>query len=112
MKKPDEADLATRTGGSSRTAPSLPNAIVLVVLGMDTFIVQPGFVQGLVDQGGYAPTQAGLIASTEMFGIAATTVLMMWLALRIDWRRVVRVALIVDVAGNLLCLAAHSALQF
>jgi predicted MFS family arabinose efflux permease len=112
MKMPDEADLATRTGGTTRVAPSLPSAIVLVVLGMDTFIVQPGFVQGLVNQGGYAPTQAGLIASTEMFGIAATTVLMMWLAPRVDWHRLVRIALIVDVAGNLLCLAAHSALLF
>jgi predicted MFS family arabinose efflux permease len=112
MRKPDEADLAIKTVGSTDAVPSLPSAIVIVVVGMDTFIVQPGFVQGLVEQGGYAATQAGLIASTEMFGIAATTVLMMWLAPRVNWRRVVRFALIVDVAGNLLCLAAHSALQF
>jgi predicted MFS family arabinose efflux permease len=110
MKAPDEA-VAIKAVRAD-VPPSLPAAIVLVVLGMDTFIVQPGFVQGLVEQGGYAATQAGFIASTEMFGIAATTVLMMWLAPRVDWRQIVRLALIVDVAGNLLCLATHSALQF
>ncbi len=112
MREPDEAASGTNVSGRGNPAHSLVGAIVFVVLGMDTFIVQPGFVQGLVQQGGYSATEAGLIASAEMFGIAATTVLMMWLAPRIDWRRVVQFALAADVLGNLLSLTAHSSVQF
>jgi predicted MFS family arabinose efflux permease len=110
MRKPDDADTPIKTTGDV-TAP-LPGAIVLVVLGMDIFIIQPGFVQGLVELGGYDASQAGLIASAEMFGIAATTVVMMWLASHANWRRIVQVALVADAFGNLLCLGAHSAVEF
>ena len=104
MTTPGDAGTPATTAATA----SLSGAIALVVLGMDMFIVQPGFVAGLVEHGGYDETQAGLIASTEMFGIAATTVLMTWLSSRIDWRRLVRLALIADGLGNLLCVTAHS----
>lgn len=45
-------------------------AIVMGVLGPAVFIVQPGFVQGLVAFYGFTEQSAGYIASAEMWGIA------------------------------------------
>ena len=41
-------------------------AMLIVVIGMDTFIVQPGFVQGLVEKGGFGDKQAGYIAAAAV----------------------------------------------
>lgn len=82
--------------------------MLIVVIGMDTFIVQPGFVQGLVEKGGFGEKQAGYIAAAEMCGIALTTIAMVWLASRIRWRLLVVTALLMDTLGNVLCLQAES----
>lgn len=87
-------------------------ATLIVVIGMDTFIVQPGFVQGLVEKGGFGDKQAGYIAAAEMFGIAATTVAMIWMANRVRWRTLAAGALVVDAAANLLCAGATSFNEF
>ena len=87
-------------------------AMSIVVIGMDTFIVQPGFVQGLVEKGGFSDKEAGYIAAAEMFGIASTTVVMVWLATRARWRTLAAVALVMDAAGNLLCTRAASFDEF
>ena len=63
------------------------SAILLVVIGMSVFIVQPGFVQGLVEYAGYDDVQAGYIASAEMFGIALTTMVMTFLVSHLSWPR-------------------------
>src|SRR5690606_31429629 len=81
---------------------SLPAAILMGVIGPEVFIVQPGFVQGLVAYLGFSEPQAGYTASAEMFGIAATTILLTFVAHRIDWRRVFAVALLVMFAANAL----------
>jgi predicted MFS family arabinose efflux permease len=83
----------------------LTAAMLMVVIGMDTFIIQPGFVQGLVDYAGFDDKQAGYVASAEMFGITATTVAMTWLAARVSWRRLAVLGLGVDAAANLFCVA-------
>lgn len=75
--------------------------VFLAVVGPCVFILQPGFVQGLVVYLGFSEQQAGLIASYEMFGIAAATVLMSVISSRIDWRRFVMICLAVCVVGNL-----------
>jgi predicted MFS family arabinose efflux permease len=90
--------------GSSRM---LTTAMLLVVIGMDCFIVQPGFVQGLVDHLGFDDKQAGYVASAEMFGITITTVAMAWLAARVSWRRLAIIGLLLDAAANLACLATR-----
>jgi predicted MFS family arabinose efflux permease len=86
--------------------------MLIVVIGMDTFIVQPGFVQGLVENGGFGDKQAGYIAAAEMFGIASTTVAMIWVAGRVRWRTLAAVALLMDAAANLLCTRAASFNEF
>ncbi len=76
--------------------------IILGVIGPCVFILQPGFIQGLVAYLGFDEQEAGLIASYEMFGIAATTVLMNFISNRVDWQKLLFVCLIVCAAGNLL----------
>jgi hypothetical protein len=46
------------------------------VIAPEVFIVQPGFVQGLVELLGFDDRGAGYTASAEMWGLAATTILM------------------------------------
>lgn len=80
----------------------LSAAILMGVIGPEVFIVQPGFVQGLVAQLAFTEQQAGYIASAEMFGIATTTVLLTFIAHRVDWRRVFAGALAVMFLANAL----------
>lgn len=78
-------------------------AILLGVIGPEVFIVQPGFVQGLVQQLGFDEQAAGYTASAEMFGIAATTVLLTFAAHRWNWRSVIVVSLLTMFAANVAC---------
>jgi MFS family permease len=75
--------------------------VYLAVVGPCVFILQPGFVQGLVVYMGFSEQQAGLIASYEMFGIAATTVLLSFVSSRVPWRSFLYVCLAICVVGNL-----------
>ena len=52
---------------------SILSTIYLGVIGAAVFIVQPGFVQGMVESLGFSEQQAGFIASAEVWGIAATS---------------------------------------
>src|SRR5436853_97922 len=68
----------------SSTLPSerrgLVAAILVGVIGPEVFIVQPGFVQGLVEHLGFDDSSAGYAASIEVWGITATTLLMTFFA--------------------------------
>ncbi|MDG2089917.1 MAG: MFS transporter [Gammaproteobacteria bacterium] len=75
--------------------------IYIGVIGPCVFILQPGFIQGLVAYLGFDEQQAGLIASYEMFGIATTTILMSFISNRVDWHKVLYVCLIVCAVGNM-----------
>ena len=44
-------------------------------------------LQRLVEYVGLTEQQAGLVASYEMFGVAATTVLLSFVSSRVDWRK-------------------------
>src|SRR5678815_5678442 len=79
---------------------ALVAAILLGVVGPEVFIVQPGFVQGMVQYLGFDDRAAGYVASAEMFGIAATTVAMTFAAQRFNWRRVVAWSLAIIVVAN------------
>jgi predicted MFS family arabinose efflux permease len=78
-------------------------AILLGVIGPEVFIVQPGFVQGLVEHLGFDEQSAGYTASAEMFGIAATTVALTFAADRTNWRVVLALSLLVMFAANAAC---------
>ena len=80
-----EATAAPRADGADERR-ALVSAILLGVVGPEVFIVQPGFVQGMVQYLGFDDRAAGHVASAEMFGIAATTVAMTFAAHRFNWR--------------------------
>ncbi len=87
-------------------------AILVGVIGPQVFIVQPGFVQGLVSQLGFDSHGAGYVASIEVWGITSTTVLMTFFAHRFDWRRTIIVSLLVTAIANALCIGVHDHAYF
>jgi len=83
--------------------PTLWTVFLIGVIAPEVFIVQPGFVQGLVEHVGFDDQGAGVTVGFEMFGLAATTILMTFTAHRVNWRSVVLGSVIVMFLANLLC---------
>ena len=81
------------------------------VIAPEVFIVQPGFVQGLVELLGFDDRGAGYTASAEMWGLAATTILMTFIAHRVNWRSVIFWSLIVMFVANILCMMTTTVLS-
>src|SRR5262252_7620101 len=92
-------------GGSARLR--LTAAILVGVIGPEVFIVQPGFVQGLVEKLGFDEQGAGYAASIEVWGITATTLLMTFFAQRFNWRKVITVSLLVVAVANVACIGVQ-----
>lgn len=84
----------------------------MVVIGMSVFIVQPGFVQGLVDHAGFTAVQAGYVAASEMFGIAFATILMTMVMTRCNWRLIAAISLAGVIAGNILAAGISGFTEF
>jgi predicted MFS family arabinose efflux permease len=82
---------------------TLWSMFLIGVIAPEVFIVQPGFVQGLVEYVGFDDRGAGYTASAEMFGLALTTVLMTFTAHRVNWRVVIFWSLLVMFLANALC---------
>ncbi len=96
---------------------TLWSVFLIGVIAPEVFIVQPGFVQGLVEYVGFDDQGAGYTASTEMFGLATTTILMTFVAHRVNWRTVILGSLITMFLANVLCtlttdLNTFAALRF
>lgn len=88
------------------------SAIALGVIGVEVFIVQPGFVQGIVQALGFSEREAGVIASAEMMGVALTAVAMSFLAARLDWRKVLIAASVLATAANVASVFVDTAFAF
>ena len=82
---------------------TLWSAFLVGVIAPEVFIVQPGFVQGLVEHVGFDDQGAGYTASAEMFGLALTTILMTFTAHRVNWRVVIFWSIIIMFLANGLC---------
>lgn len=80
---------------------ALLSAIYLSVIGAAVFIVQPGFVQGLVEFYDFDEQQAGYIASAEIWGLALTTVVLALGGHNYSWQRIFRLSIALFVLGNL-----------
>ena len=91
---------------------SILSTIYLGVIGAAVFIVQPGFVQGMVESLGFSEQQAGFIASAEVWGIAATSVLLAFRAPRFNWVKFLNVSLLLFVGGNLASLTTGDLTSF
>ena len=87
-------------------------AIYLSIIGAAVFIVQPGFVQGLVEFYGFNEQQAGYIASAEIWGLALTTVVLAFGGHNYSWQRIFRLSIILFVLGNLASTATDELYAF
>ncbi|RME62352.1 MAG: MFS transporter [Alphaproteobacteria bacterium] len=77
------------------------SAIVLGTVGVLSFIVQPGLVQGFVVELGLSEAAANDLAFAEMLGVAAATYIAALVCRFVDWRAIVAVALMLAALGNL-----------
>ena len=87
-------------------------AILFGVIGVQIFIIQPGFVQGLVQHLHFSEPQAGWVASAEMAGIALTAIALTFLAANSNWRRTLQVCAIVAAAADFAGAFAHDFVAF
>jgi predicted MFS family arabinose efflux permease len=87
---------------SLNSAGSIAAIVYLAVIGPCVFILQPGYVQGLVEYLGFSEPQAANIAAAEMFGLAAMAVLLNFIISRFDWRRLALIFVLISSLGNLL----------
>jgi predicted MFS family arabinose efflux permease len=102
----------TAPGINVNSLSSLLATIYLGVIGAAVFIVQPGFVQGLVEFYGFDEQQAGYIASAEVWGLALTTVILALGGHSASWQRILRGCIGLFVIGNLASLLTRDALAF
>ncbi|HKR86835.1 MAG TPA: MFS transporter [Phenylobacterium sp.] len=79
-------------------------ATMLGVIAVLVFIIQPGYLQGLVDRAGLSGAQAGYVASSEMTGYAATMILFTFLSHRLPWRPLLSACILIEALGNAACL--------
>ncbi|WP_126173794.1 MFS transporter [Altericroceibacterium xinjiangense] len=85
-----------------RTDQGVGAAIILGTIGVLSFIVQPGLVQGFVTQYGLSEASANEMAFMEMLGIAVGTVLAALIGPRLSWRTQTVAALLVAALGYVL----------
>lgn len=91
---------------------SLLSTIYLGVIGAAVFIVQPGFVQGLVEHYGFSDQEVGYVASAEVWGIALTTLLLALGGHGYSWQRILQVSVLLFALGNLASLLTTAMLPF
>lgn len=92
--------------------PAVLSAIVLGTVGVLSFIIQPGIVQGFVTQLGYTEPEAVNLAGIEMLGVALATILLALAGNRVDWRLITLIGLLTAAAGNLLSALTLDSLLF
>ena len=81
------------------------SAILLGTLGVLSFIVQPALVQGFVTQLGLSEPDALNLAGIEMLGVAVSSIWAAFATGRLNWRKVIALALGTAAAGNVLSAA-------
>jgi predicted MFS family arabinose efflux permease len=108
--------LSLFTGGDKQadlnSSITLIAAIYMAVIGPEVFIVQPGFVLGMVEYMGFSEKVAGNIASAEIWGVALTTLLLTVAAQSFNWRHVCLVSLLIMIIGNVASIFADTPLIF
>jgi len=91
------------------TPKSIAAVVVLAVIGPCMFILQPAYVQGLVEYMQFSEAQAGLIASAEMFGLATMAIAINFIMGHFNWRLLSISFLAIAALGNFLSLGLSDA---
>jgi predicted MFS family arabinose efflux permease len=84
---------------NSRSA--IVSAMILGTVGVLSFIVQPGLVQGFVTELGLSEAQANGLAFSEMIGVALATVVIVVVGRFVNWRLLLTIGLLLSTFGNL-----------
>lgn len=82
--------------------------VILGTIGVLSFIVQPGLVQGFVSVLGLSEAGANFLASVEMGGIALATISAVFLTRFVSWKMLLGAALLIAAAGNLFSAISDS----
>jgi len=89
--------------------PAIVSAIALGTIGVLSFIIQPGIVQGYVTHLGVSDSRAVDLVGLEMLGVALATIVMALVGTRIDWRVIVAGGLSIAAVGDTAsALATHA----
>jgi len=94
------AAATTRSGPD--TLRFLIAALVIHLSAPQAFITAPVFVEALVKWAQLTPSQAGYVQAAESLGKAVAAISLLFFVHRVAWRTLVRVALSLLVAGNVL----------
>lgn len=86
--------------------------VALAIIGMQVFIIQPGFISALAGARSYDEAALGMIASAEMAGIAAATVFAAAICARVGYRRLAIAAIVLTALANLASIAIVDAGPF
>lgn len=79
---------------------ALASVQIVHLVGPQVVVIMPGFVQGLVSELGYTDQQAGYAASGEIWGMTLSTILMIFVAHRVNWQTLFRISLSLVLVGN------------
>ena len=87
---------------------TLGSIVFLAVLAPAIFILQPGYVQGLVAYVGFTEAQSGQIVSAEMFGLASMAIFLNFIIERFNWRLLTFLFITIFLLGNVMSLGEDS----
>jgi hypothetical protein len=88
------------------------SGVILGTIGVLSFIVQPGLVQGFVTEIGLSEADANALAFDEMLGVAIATFVTSFVKTRFSWRHILVVALSFAMIGNLFSAFAIKSPEF
>lgn len=80
--------------------PAVLSAIALGTIGVLSFIIQPGIVQGYVTHLGVSEQRAVDLVGLEMLGVALATIAVALIGARVSWRVQIALALVIAAAGD------------
>ena len=92
--------------------PAILCAVILGTIGVLSFIIQPGIVQGYVTQLKVDEATAVNLAGVEMLGVALATVFMALWGTRINWRWIVAGGLVIAALGDFASIGAITSISF
>jgi predicted MFS family arabinose efflux permease len=77
-------------------------AVVLTgVIATGAFLILPILVGGLADEFGWGGAQVGWLAAADMGGSALASLVMAVVIAKLDWRKSLRIAIVLAIVGNL-----------
>jgi len=99
-------------GTRTRSLLAILAAILPVTITGTPITVQPGMVQGMVDYMHLGDVQAGFVASAEVSGLMAATVIFAFIGSKLSWHKAYIWGMLIVIAGNLLSLVVGAGPAF